>query len=83
MPFYLLEKAVQQVRVKPLNVQLTGFNLYFYVTVSNEGMTDVDEPFTLNFSTQVGITTYEAQAEIPALRSRETVQLRVDFESVS
>ena len=54
----------------------------FFVDISNRGMTDIKEPFTLTFSLLVGTATHQVKLEVPSLESRSTRAFKVSFDKL-
>ena len=56
--------------------------IQFFVDVSNTGLSDVENPFTLTFSLFVDNVTYQLQLEIPPLEARATKTYKLVFDEI-
>ena len=93
LPLHLLDKASPMVTITRhgaernaahgLKLHVPGGKARFVVDIANSGMTDVTEPFQLTVSFTDGWTEHEQCFMAPALASRTSQTIRINFNNVS
>ena len=93
LPLHLLDKASPMVTItrhgaernaaNGLKLHVPGGKARFVVDIANSGMTDVTEPFQLTVSFTDGWTEHEQCFMAPALASRTSQTIRINFNNVS